>query len=275
MLDRAGPGPQGLATACQTVGQDHQGGAGRRRPLRQTSRDLQESRHHLQITGGDTCGSNQLPRRREQLGPTAAVEPPADRPSWSLPHGCVVPLRAALSLQCLLVASARATKRRRQLRRLRRDRRQHPAEPEGKYTSVLDQWSAAMTVAPDLTMGVLDLATHPRHERGTLRGESEGELAHRRLTARALWQDLTSNGHVPEGSRDATAGTDLGRLCDDGAGGLCGAGHAGVSAPTPLSLAGTAESYPDPRVAQKPTGPRPTGYISIAAAWRRRRSSNR
>jgi hypothetical protein len=44
----------------------------------------------------------------------------------------------------LLVASAGATRRRRerrrQLRRLRRDRRQHPVEPEGKYTSVLDQW---------------------------------------------------------------------------------------------------------------------------------------
>src|SRR5215218_3559096 len=58
-----------------------------------------------------------------------------------------------------------------------------------------------------------------------------------RCTVGLLWQDPTCNGPLPEGSRDATAGTDLGRLRDDGAGGLCGAGRAGVSAPTPLSLA--------------------------------------
>ncbi len=45
-----------------------------------------------------------------------------------------------------------------------------------------------------------------------------------------------ATAHLAEGSRNAIAGTDLGRLCDDGAGGLCGAGRAGVS-PPPLSLA--------------------------------------
>ena len=46
-----------------------------------------------------------------------------------------------------------------------------------------------------------------------------------------------ATAHLAEGSRDAIAGTDLGRLCDDRAGGLRGAGHASVSAPTPLNLA--------------------------------------
>ena len=95
----------------------------------------------------------------------------------------------------LLVASVGATKgrreRRRELHRLRRDRRHHRSESEVECTGVLE-W----------------------------------------------WQDRPSNGYLAEGPHDATAGTDLGRLCDDRADGLCAAGRAGVSAPTPLSLAG-------------------------------------
>lgn len=69
-----------------------------------------------------------------------------DQPVTGYSQGWLLAGAATLGfvVAMLLVASAGATKRRRerrrQLRRLRRDRRQHPAEPEGKYTSVLDQW---------------------------------------------------------------------------------------------------------------------------------------
>ena len=78
--------------------------------------------------------------------PTAAEVTVFGRPVTGYSQGWLLAMAATLGfvVAVLLVASVGATKRRRerrrQLRRLRRDRRQHPAEPEGKYTSVLDQW---------------------------------------------------------------------------------------------------------------------------------------
>jgi hypothetical protein len=62
------------------------------------------------------------------------------------PLGWVLAMAATLGfvVALLLVASVGTTKGRRerrlQLRRLRRDRHQHPGEPEAQYTSALDQW---------------------------------------------------------------------------------------------------------------------------------------
>jgi hypothetical protein len=75
------------------------------------------------------------------------------------------------------------------------------------------------------------------------------------------WQDRPSNGYLAEGSHDASAGTDLGRLCDDRADGLCAAGRAGVSAPPPLSLAGQSDLILTDASVRGQSGPRPTGFM--------------
>lgn len=78
--------------------------------------------------------------------PTAAEVTVFGQLVTSHPLGWVLAMAATLGfvVALLLVASVGTTKgrweRRRQLRRLRRDGRQHPSEPEAQYPSVLDQW---------------------------------------------------------------------------------------------------------------------------------------
>jgi nitric oxide reductase large subunit len=94
----------------------------------------------LAVAGGVIVGN----LMREN--PTGADVTVFGQPVTGYSQGWLLAMAAMLGfvIALLLVASVGATKgrreRRRQLRRLGRDRRQHRAEPEAKYTSVLDQW---------------------------------------------------------------------------------------------------------------------------------------
>ena len=77
---------------------------------------------------------------------TAAEVTVFGQPVTGYSQGWLLAMAATLGfvVALLLVASVGVTKgrreRRRQLRMLRRDLRHHRAEPDGEYTSVLDQW---------------------------------------------------------------------------------------------------------------------------------------
>ena len=77
--------------------------------------------------------------------PTAAEVTVFGQPVTGYSQGWLLAMSAMLGfvVAILLVASAGATKgrreRRRQLRRLRREQHQHPGEPEAQYASVLDK----------------------------------------------------------------------------------------------------------------------------------------
>ena len=86
--DRSGRGSPPL-------GPDHQGGVGRRRPLRRASRDLQEGRHHLQIGRHPTLDRLDQLACRNADGFSSALTGNAPRFFRPPPWCCAVPPTAS------------------------------------------------------------------------------------------------------------------------------------------------------------------------------------